>query len=313
MGEIWWGLWPSVKFKSKTFALKGVERVEIDRILKYKDSSKSRRPCYPVILAGGPEEIEFSKSFQYLESRRIAEAIAGFWEVPLHDRSEGTLVVREPDRLNESLAAQASHRREKPDTLPEPPAEMLSSLEDDGRTLVIEIPLMGFIVFHKIAVLAIMGVFGIITLFQYLTGTLIVVNPPGVNALLLPLIDPVNIISFLGIFFVFQHASERTIITADRQGLLIRKKGMISRTVVKMKAELMEEFFAAAWLTERSARDHGRESLKNMLGLFKKFAKSHSCLIARNDRKVASVTIPVPQAEAEYIAALVTARLSGVK
>ena len=305
----WWGLWPGVTLWQMTTSHSGMNRIEIGRIIQQR--GQVRCPAFPVILAGGPENIKIDLSRYYTESRQVAEAIARFMGMPLHDMSEGTLVIRQPGCLNESLAERASHKGQQP-VLPNPPEKMISSTEDDGQTLAILVPEIGYTNFHKTTLA------GAISLFLILSITALSMALFGSKHFIENEKLCIGLFGFLltivaAAIAVIHNAIERTLFVVSRESLRIYKKGLFSGKAANMKAKEVEEIIV---IPSKTMISSGIENIFNTTKPYElaEILVELKCRISiRSDKKAATVTVPVPLAEAEYIAALVTARLSGVK
>lgn len=306
--EIWWGLWPAFKFGSKSFSLKNVERVEIHR--DRRGARKSQDTYYPVVLAGGGQATEVQAPGNYLEARRLAEALARFCGAPLHDLSEGTVVVREAGSLGDSFADLARKRGAKTPDLPPEPENAIASGTDDGKTLTVNIPAVGFTAVHKAAAAVVGAVLVFFLLPDILKAAGALPDLSGLSLLLRHLVSPFAMVLILLELFIFQFALEKTQITVTEQRVLVRKTGLVTRRPMKMKSSALEEFFAAPAFSMREKNEAYENIDKRLAGIRNVFL-FYSQLVARNDKKVVRVFIPVPLAEAEYIAAIARRRLSG--
>ncbi len=285
--EKWWGLAFGVKLWTRETSLSGLDRVALES--RVQGSGKNRHRVYPVALAGGAEPLEVDAHLEYPESRRLAERLSRFFGVPLHDDAEGTLTVREPDFLDESLAEQAA-RLGKPEALPEPPQEMLSAIEDDGETLSITAPAAGFTAFHKAVLALVLGI-GALTTVSGRLGALVIFIPIAL--------------------FVSQHALERTIFKADARRFSVRKVGLVSRMKQSFPAEDVEELFVSLPRWEHpSSQKEVPERLRGFADSVAAFA-GRAVMVARSDKMSLTVPVTVDPAEAEYLAALLRARLAG--
>jgi hypothetical protein len=119
----WWGLLGP--WRSTSHALSEYARVSLTKEIRKSD--KSTYTVYPIYLAGEPpqEKLKIDESRDYYVARRLGEALSAFCKMPLADISTGTEVVREFDKLNESLR----DRLRRTGQVPEMPA-MLPSLTE---------------------------------------------------------------------------------------------------------------------------------------------------------------------------------------
>ncbi len=76
----------------------------------------------------------------YQEARSTGEFLARFLQRSLEDISTGKRVVRDPEHLDESLRERVRRTQEDVRSLPPPPLEMRSKIEQTGEGVEIEIP-----------------------------------------------------------------------------------------------------------------------------------------------------------------------------
>jgi len=154
----WYGLlFPMIR-REKFLTL--CDRLTLTR--EVQKSDKSTRIVYPVRLEGNDQDaaIHIEEPLDYQEARRTAESLAEFLRLPLEDLSSGKEVVREPDRLDESIRERARRTGEEMPDAPAP-SQMRSTLTEESGTLHIRIPPTGVTSvhrFHLIAVLIFVGV-----------------------------------------------------------------------------------------------------------------------------------------------------------
>lgn len=129
----WWSVLGLGRRQETSFA--GCDRVEIE-----KDSGDSDSPTtFPVRLAGpeGVEPLPLDAPTDYQQARRAAEAVARFLSLPLHDRSAGEVVVRQPAELDEPLRARL-RRTGGPPHLPPAPTAPKARVEQTHEGLRVE-------------------------------------------------------------------------------------------------------------------------------------------------------------------------------
>jgi hypothetical protein len=154
----WYGL--IVPMIRKDHMLGFCDRLALTR--EVRKSDKSTQIVYPISLEGDAQEkaICIEEPLDYQEARSTAEALAGFLRLPLVDLSSGKEVVREPERLDESIRDRARRTGEEmPDAVA--PPQMRSTLQEESDTLHIQIPPTGVTAvhrFHLIVVLIFIGV-----------------------------------------------------------------------------------------------------------------------------------------------------------
>lgn len=141
----WYGL--LIPMKRKECLLDFYDRLTLSR--EVRKSDKSTRIVFPVRLEGNGqnEPAHVEEPQDYHQARATAESLAEFLRLPLADRSSGKEIVREPDRLNESIRERVRRTGEE---IPEaaPPPQMRSTLEEASGTLNIHIPPTGLTATH---------------------------------------------------------------------------------------------------------------------------------------------------------------------
>lgn len=128
------------------------DRLALEREVRKTD--KSTQTVYPVRLEGGGQgkAILIEEPADYKQARATAESLAEFLCLPLADRSSGKEVVREPDRLDESIRDRARRNREEMPEAVAPP-RMRSILREESGTLTIQIPPRGVTAAHRFQLL----------------------------------------------------------------------------------------------------------------------------------------------------------------
>jgi len=125
-----------------------------------KDLGDSDTPTtFPVELRSATSAaiLNIDKPQSYPDARSLSEQLARFLKLPLEDESSGEKVVREHDRLDESLAVRARRTGEKVE-LPAMPPFMRSSVEQAGRQLVVTIPASSFGLQDFISMSVVLGI-----------------------------------------------------------------------------------------------------------------------------------------------------------
>jgi hypothetical protein len=135
-----------VPFHRESYAFDRFEFVELSREVrrsaKHKEGTGTPRTHYPVRLIGSGLVLPITDETSDADARRDAELLARFLRIPLHDRSEGTLVVQEVDQLDESVADRA-RRTGMTTQLPVQPAELGTNVEVLGDSVRLTIPPIG--------------------------------------------------------------------------------------------------------------------------------------------------------------------------
>jgi hypothetical protein len=131
----WKGL--LVAMKREEQFLSGEERVVIQRDSGDSDSGLT----YPVKLEGNQlKTVDIFSPANYQEARRVAEEIARFLSRPLEDFSTGVKVLREPDKLDESLRERIARTKEDTSFLPAVPFQMKTKVTETAEGVILEIP-----------------------------------------------------------------------------------------------------------------------------------------------------------------------------
>jgi hypothetical protein len=127
-----------------------------------RTSDDSTQIVYPVRIEGVAQEkaVCIEEPVDYQQARATAESLARFLRLPLVDRSSGKDVVRESDRLDESLRERARRTGEE---IPEvaPPPQIRSALREESGTLHIRIPPTGVTVAHRLELIGVLVFIGV--------------------------------------------------------------------------------------------------------------------------------------------------------
>jgi hypothetical protein len=118
---------------------------EFTAIAVTRESRKTKNGSYivyPVRMTGPGKPVLLEELRTYQPIRQTAEQVAAFMRLPMHDSSEGVLVVRDPEHLNESVRERLRRTAER-SPLPPPPAGMRSRLFHKDRSVLIEMPAEG--------------------------------------------------------------------------------------------------------------------------------------------------------------------------
>ena len=137
MGKVvkWWGL--LVPMKRTEYSLGLFQRVSLSRQAGDSDSPDT----YPVRLEDGEGQkmVAILQPTDYLEARRAAEELAKLVSKPLEDTSSGEKIVREADRIDESLREKVKRTREDVGSLPPAPPDMRTKIEQTGDGVILDI------------------------------------------------------------------------------------------------------------------------------------------------------------------------------
>ena len=154
----WYGLLIPMVRREHMLGLQ--DRLVVTR--EVRKSDKSTRIVYPVRLGGSAQEkaVSIEEPLDYQQARATAESLAGFLRLPLVDRSSGKEVVRESDRLDESLRERARRTDEE---IPEvaPPSQMRSALREESGSLIVRIPPTGVTLAHRLQMIGVLIFVGV--------------------------------------------------------------------------------------------------------------------------------------------------------
>ncbi len=132
----WSGLF--VPMRRKTKRLDGYSQVCL--VKDIRRSNKSSTTVYPVRLEGSADDrLDIDSELDYLKSRRLAEALAKVLHWPLTDSTSGEDVIREADRLDESLRERMRRLGERVEVSPRPHS-MRSQAQVTSSEVIVEIP-----------------------------------------------------------------------------------------------------------------------------------------------------------------------------
>ncbi len=289
MIQTWWGL--LVPVSRKEYRIAEFDRVTIKR--EVRRSKNSSYTVFPVHIEGeGNTKVKFEEPQDFTRARNLAEEIAKFVRLPVHDSTSGSLAVRDADHLDESLREQVQRTGEKI-ALPQTPDNLKSTITPRGSSVTIEIPPSGFNIIHKLQ-MAMGAIIPVVIIFMFIIP-LMRENMPAVMKL--------GIFGFLSIFFigapllimfvsVLSAARTRFTITVSPAELRVEEFGLRSSKVTLIPANELEELTIGI----------PQNSSPQMALLIGK-----RIIIARSDRATVQFGGAVSSAEIQYIHALIKA------
>jgi len=232
----WYGLLVPMK---KTFRhLHYYNRITVEKDLRRAE--KRTYYAYPIVLKGSrdaSEGIVFDEPTDYPEARRTAEEIATFLKLPLADTTSGKEVIREPEKLSESVRERAKRTGERVVTL-DPPPGMTARVREEFGTLIIEIPPQKVTIEHykRMAILAIIG---FAAAFVFLGGrNLLHLRPHE-----LMLYVPIGLCILLFVSRPIRHQRSRSYrIKASRDMLRVEKRSSNRLGVTEIPVDELEDF-----------------------------------------------------------------------
>ncbi len=283
--------------------LSGTSHVYLGR--ERRGSGRNSRTCYPVQLRGtAGHRVELQAPGTYLKARKLAESIARFLTLELHDVSGGERVIRQAAHLDESLRERYRRRRELT-RMPRQADDAVARVETPpGGGQRIVIPAVGLHPAHA-------GLLVPVLLFMLFILPVAPSIPAG--------------LAMLGLFIaatgllVLHLARYREEISVDPDGISLRAGGLWpSRR--RMAASEIEEILAPAGqphfarqlaeagkLSESSGLDVARLSA-GLAGLTRAYAAlgATSQVVLRGDRGSLGLGRHLPAAEKPWLQAALT-------
>lgn len=310
----WWSVLGLGRRRETSFA--GTERVEVE-----KDSGDSDSPTtYPARLVGpeGVEPLRLDAPTDYQQARRAAEAVARFLTLPLHDRSAGEVVVRQPAELDEPLRSRI-RRTGGPPELPAAPVAPRAQVEQTHEGLRVEIVGAG----PSAAAWLPVGCAVLFAAFVGLTFWSGATRSPRPLVIAVGVFVAVPILAALGT--AVRHVLQRTVVVAGRLGLRVEQAFLLGRKVIEIPADELEELVllrpdappmpegaASAdewrWSLEHGRMPDGREASKVVRWAWR-LAGSQG-ITARSDRVSVTFGAGLPPEELAYLHALLLRELA---
>ena len=232
----WSGL--LVPMKKTTYPLDYHDRITIRKDLRR--SEKHTYYAYPIVLKGShgvSEGIVFDEPTDYPQARRTAEEITTFLKMPLVDTTSGREVIREPDRLDESIRERANRTKEEVTTF-HPPPGMRARVGEESGTLIIEIPPQRLTIEHykRMAILMVIGAVALCIVIGFN-------NLGHLNAHHLVVYAPIGIFVLLfAIRPILRQARSSCRITASRDMLRVEQRTSKRGRVTEIPVDELEDF-----------------------------------------------------------------------
>ncbi|NUM35791.1 MAG: hypothetical protein HUU50_14700 [Candidatus Brocadiae bacterium] len=294
----WWGL--LFPLHSKVFDLKSFIKVTITK--EIRRSKNSTYTVYPVRLAG-EESVSFGENTQYEASRKIAEEIAKFIFIPLSDASSDVEIIREPDKLDESVRDKILRTGEAREIPPTPKNSKLL-YDREGEEIRLEIPPMGW---HPIFYVPI--VFGIIfscILFGAFSPMLF-----EKDLFILIRLIPIAVVSvpFIIIFgAIYRFASKRTIIHVSPKILQVQEIWALGKNTKQIPVKELEELRILSALDNAQLKksldslnkENRPQNIPSSLGFF-----GNAAILARSDRVTIQFGTGLSKEEVEWLHAVI--------
>ncbi|HEY3319357.1 MAG TPA: hypothetical protein VGP72_02635 [Planctomycetota bacterium] len=235
----WYGL--LFPMWTKVQELDTFEEVHMSR--EERGSGSGRYTAYPVQLKGSAgAKLEIAEPRTEGESRKFAEEVAKFADLPIVDLSSGIEVRREAGHLDESLREQLARTGQEVD-ITTPPADMRATFSAEGNAVHFEIPPPPLGCVPVVALVAAIG-FSCFVLFTFVPALLSFNGmPAGVQWIFG---------AFIGIGFVLlpvggallallSRRNRRGVVEADPECLRVSHKGLLLWKRVEIPAGKLEE------------------------------------------------------------------------
>ncbi len=132
----WYGL--LVPMKRKEYFLDYYDRVSLRK--ERRSGDKRSYTVYPVRLEGraGAEAINLEEPQDYQEARKTAEDVAKFLSLRMEDYSSGSKLVREADRLDETIREKTARTGEYV-RVPIAPPDLRADVTEEPGTVTVEV------------------------------------------------------------------------------------------------------------------------------------------------------------------------------
>lgn len=310
----WWSVLGLGRRKETSFA--GSDRVEIE-----KDSGDSDSPTtYPARLAGpeGVEPLPLDAPTDYQQARRAAEAVARFLSLPLHDRSAGEVVVRQPAELDEPLRSRL-RRTGGPPHLPPAPTAPKARVEQTHEGLRVELAGAG----PSAAAWLPVGCAVLFAAFVGLTFWGGLTRSPKPFAVAVGIFIALPILAALGT--AVRNVLQRTVVVSGHMGLRVEQVFLLGRKVLEIPADELEELVllrpdapplpegaASAeqwrWSLEHGRMPDGREAPRALRWAWR--LGGSQGIAARSDRVSLTFGAGLPPEELAYLHALLLRELA---
>ncbi len=232
----WRGL--MIPMKQEEQYLDHVKQVSIHKDTGDSDSGDS----YPVRLEGdNMKAVDIISPMNYPEARRAAEELAKFLSRPMADFSTGTKIVRDPDKLDESLRERAKRLKEDTSHLPNPPWNMRTRIQETADGLILEIPGPGITRSHWIQFSLVLAFIGFV--FYFFMGFFKLPGPALIRYFFLGFFLIFFILGPLWTFLRHLHREARrsTLITVTPALLRVEERAGGKSTVTEIPADALEE------------------------------------------------------------------------
>ncbi|HEY7490285.1 MAG TPA: hypothetical protein VIH59_04160 [Candidatus Tectomicrobia bacterium] len=278
----WWGIW--VPWQRTVCSLGLFTELTLKK--EQRETSDSSYVAYVVRLEGTSQQIELREARSYEQARALAERMAQFIDLPLSDYSSGAKVVCEPSVLHLSLRERSCRAGEQVEAMA-PPGTLHSRVIINGTAVTVDIPPWGFTSQHVLMTLPLLLAWSM----SVPCIVLCLLWSEGMRWFLLGFCVVAFGVIPASIVLVHILASARTslCISAAPQGIWIKKRGLFRTAVTEIPGHELEDLHLDM-----------RQGSPNIFGI-----KAPSMqIIARSNRKIATIAGELSREEGEYIYAL---------
>ena len=237
----WYGLLaPMIR---KEFRIHGYDTVGVTK--ERRQSKNSSYDVYPIKLRGqNYPDILIEEPREYEEARSSSEALARLLHLTVADSSSGAEVVRDPDRLDESVRDQTRRAGERI-SLADAPLQMKCYVSEQMEGLCVEIPPAGIHGLHFLM----LGFGGLITVIigasmggEVIRGFRAAQSDPFelIFPCVMLAIMCIPIIGILGA--VIGQSRKRYTVMASRAMLRVETRTLLGKKIVEIPGPELEEF-----------------------------------------------------------------------
>ena len=318
----WWGL--LVPFSSTQYQVGRDALVSISReVRRHKNRTYE---VFPVRLTGENLDVSFGEPGSFDLSRRLAEDVAKFFGLAIHDRSGSEEVIREAGTLDESVQARA-RRLHMATPLPAQPPRAVCTIQYGGphSTTVIEIPPAGIGSGHYAGLIGAL-IFAGFVFFMFLGPSL----KDGFNG------NDWIFASFIGLFFMAIPVGGALLgmlsavkswyrITVSPSMVEVFRQGIFGSTTTNLSAAEIEEIETTGLKTEdpdalteqmlrdaRNLTEAQKEKMRNMapkmIGAGKamgRYSMDTGSVVIRSDRASVELGVQLKRPEKEWLRSVI--------
>ena len=230
--------------KRREISVDQLDHVSIQR--EVRRSKNSSYTVYPVRLQGLGKPVDLDEPREFNKARLTAEQVAKLLQLNIVDTTSGTEVVREHDKLDESIRQQAKRTGEAVE-VPEPPADTKVTFSIEGDELTLDLPPKGLGAAYALLIPAMLVPIVVVTVI--LSGVFGDADMPKEMKIV--------IVAFVGVGFVLLPAlvlggkflksrRDRTRVVASLDELRIEERGLVGARTTTFAAKEIEEFNLAS-------------------------------------------------------------------